>query len=48
MARKKHSLPDIDIENGGFRSLLGIEKIMKCSTLCSNNSETQRTLLSRL
>ena len=32
-------LPDTDIENGGFRGLLGIEKMMKCSTLCSNNSE---------
>ena len=38
------SLPDTDIENGGFRGLSGIEKMMKCSTLCCNNSERKRTL----
>ena len=45
---KKVNLPDTDIENGGFRDLLGIEKMMKCSTLCSNNSKSKKTLLSRL
>ena len=35
----KNCLPDTDIENGGFDGLLGIEKMMKCSTLCTDNSE---------
>ena len=36
--KNKIKLPDTDIENGGVCGLLGIEKMMECSTQCSNNS----------
>ena len=29
-AQGKNILPDTDMENGGFRDLLGIEKVRKC------------------